>query len=319
MTRRSFVQQGSAWIAASYLSPWSLSLSSGAIPLPKGSTVALIAPGSPITSTQLEHSISAIESLGYQTIFRKDILDQHGFLAGTDQRRSEELQSFLLNDEVDAIWAVRGGYGCVRILPLLNQDLLLNNSKPILGYSDLTALINYATQVSGKTNYHCPMPKKGFSNYSKDAIRECLQKDVRRISFSLDEEDFLNFNNITGRVCGGNLTVIASLVGTPYEVDIENKIVLLEDIGEKPYRIDRMLQQIDLACDFSRTRGVLLGKFVDCDASFRSFSLRETLYKFFARKDIPVIFNFPFGHIDDQLCIPFGPEVTIDQHQLSWK
>ncbi len=287
-------------------------------PLPQGSTIALIAPGSPITKEQLNNSLQALKLLGYKTKHRDDIISRNGFLAGTDIRRKQELEAYLKDPDVDALWAVRGGYGCGRLLPILDKSLLKNNEKPILGYSDLTALINYAHDISGTTHYHCAMPKYGLSDYSASAIQSIVTNGVKKIDLNIKEKDLIHFKEVTGKICGGNLTVMTSLVGTPYEIDIEDKIVLLEDIGEKPYKIDRMLHQIDYSCNFNTAKAVLMGQFVDCNASSDSMNCRDTLFNFFSKKNIPVIFNLPVGHIDDQLCLPIGPEVSISKNQISW-
>lgn len=278
--------------------------------------VALVAPGSPINHTQLNNAIENVEKLGLKTSFRKDITASDGFLAGSDRRRSTELIEALLNPEIDIIWAVRGGYGCARILKALDQTILQDHAKPIVGYSDITALHAYWLYKDLGICYHAPMLKDPLSAFSFANLQRVLCQNEMNTKLQSNIA-FQNQSDVNGWLIGGNLTVFTSLLGSKYVRIPKEWILFIEEIGEASYRIDRMLHQLFLSLDISNLQAVILGKFTDCSASY-GVSTSKVLDDFFSKLKIPVFKNQQFGHIEDQVVLPIGISVTIKDYKISW-
>jgi muramoyltetrapeptide carboxypeptidase len=283
--------------------------------LKRGDKIALIAPGSPVTFSQLEHSIQNVKRLGLRPIFNENgILTKTGFLAGNDERRVNEIHSYLKQKEVKALWAVRGGYGCTRILPLLDRELVASANIPIIGYSDVTALLCYWDQNTKCTSFHGPVLKEDWSLKTLRNIADVLFKGADQ---DLKTDPSI-FPEITGHMIGGNLTVLSALAGTKYFWNIRDKIIFFEDVGEKPYRIDRMLNQINQASPLNQAKAVVLGQFTDCEAPSNSYSysLQKTLELFFEQIKIPVLTGLNIGHIPDQVMIPVNQKVRLNPNKL---
>jgi muramoyltetrapeptide carboxypeptidase len=295
--------------------------------LKPGNTLGLIAPGSYISEDELKDSKENLEKLGYKVLYNDIILSKTGYLAGTDESRAEEVNSMFADKKVNGIICARGGYGCVRILPMLNYDLIKNNPKAIIGYSDITALLNAIYTEAGLITFHGPVGISTFNEFSVTYFNEVLvhpEKDL--VLNSVKGEDEKDINGITtivsgkavGELVGGNLSVLNSLIGTKYDFNGEGKIIFLEEIGEEPYRIDRMLTQLIQSGKFDKAAGIALGVFKDCepkekDPSFStSFSLMEVLFDRLSYLKIPVIYGMSFGHIKNKFTFPIGIKAELD-------
>lgn len=295
--------------------------------LKPGDTLGLIAPGSYISEDELKESKDNLEMLGYKIFYNERILSKTGYLAGTDESRAEEVNLMFANKKVNGIICARGGYGCARILPKLDYKIIKNNPKVIIGYSDITALLNGIQAETGLVTFHGPVGISSFNEFSVTYFNEVLvhpEKDLVLISAKAeDEKDNNGIKTIVsgkavGELFGGNLSIINSLIGTKYDFSGEGKIIFLEEIGEEPYRIDRMLTQLIQSGKFDKAAGIAMGVFKDCepkekDPSFStSFSLMEVLFDRLSNFKIPVIYGMSFGHIKNKFTLPIGIKAELD-------
>lgn len=295
--------------------------------LHKGDTVGLITPASFITDSKYEISIKNLESLGLNVVHFDSVKSKHGYLAGTDEERVNELHKMFANPEIKAIVCARGGYGTPRILPLLDYDLIRKNPKILIGFSDITALLQAVFVKTGLVCFHGPMGVSDFSNYTVESLMKTLIEPEQERTFftptmDLVEEKSEEFEMYTitkgiaeGELFGGNLALMAALVGTPYDIDYSGKIIFIEEIGEEPYRIDRMLTQLLLAGKFQQASGIVLGVFSNCvseEPEGNSLSLKEVLVDRLSSLNIPVAYGLRFGHIIDNATIPLGIRASFD-------
>jgi len=296
--------------------------------LKKGDTIGLVAPGSYISQNQLDESIKNFEELGYKVKYNNSILDKHGYLAGFDKDRAQDIHSMFLDSNVKAVVAVRGGYGCARLLPYLDYELIRKNPKIVMGYSDITSLLYGLYSKTGLVSFHGPVGTSTFNEYSVNHLNNTVAKingnyEMKNLP---DEEDKITVikNGVAeGELIGGNLSIVVSMIGTEYDIDTENKIIFLEDIGEEPYRIDRMLTQMRQSGKFNKCSGVVLGIFRRCeidqnDPEFEnSLTLKQVLQDRLGDLGIPVIYGMSFGHITNKFTLPFGINAKIDTYNKS--
>ncbi len=321
-----FMSQISAAAAHSKDTPWQLIK---APRLKQGDTIGLIAPGSYIDESELEDSVSNLEDMGFKTYFTDNILERYGYLAGTDKNRTEDINHMFANDEVAGIVCARGGWGCNRILPDIDYDLIRANPKVLLGYSDVTSLLYGIYSQTGLVTFHGPVGISTFNDFSVNYLEKMIMNDSAGLKLLSAEENLekdkdeyniytISNGKASGELIGGNLSIAASLLGTPYDVDYKGKILYLEDIGEEPYRIDRMLTELILAGKLNEVSGIILGVFIDCEVkkekpSFdESLTLKEVLIDRLATLDVPVIYGLSFGHISSKFTLPFGTRAELD-------
>lgn len=295
-----------------------------------GQTVGLIAPGSSIDEERLQKAIKTIEGLGLKAKYTKNILAERGYLAGTDEQRLSDLHQMFGDPEVDAIWCIRGGYGCTRLLPKINYKLIRKNPKILLGYSDITALLEAVHQKTGLIGFHGPVAVSEPTTYSMNHLRSVLFEPKNTVTIQNAKENeesteknfaikVLSPGKAKGELVGGNLSLVTSLLGTPYEPCIKNKLLFLEDVGEKPYRVDRMLTQLRQTLDLKKAAGIVLGIFADCEGGKKSLSLMETLEDRLGDLNIPIIYGMSFGHIDHQFTLPVGISAELDTQSATLK
>lgn len=326
MKRRDFNKVATAAFGAMALSP--LATTGPVVPkrLKPGDQVGLIAPGSPVEPEKINEALKTLEAWELKPKLGKHVHRSLGYLAGTDAERLEDLHAMFTNPEISAIWCLRGGYGCTRLLPHIDFSVIRNNPKIFLGYSDITALHLAINQQCQLITYHGPVATSKPTLYSQqwlqkiifDGQPQTIGRAPEHQNHSELKNDYrgyaINSGVASGRLCGGNLSLLAALAGTPWSPSYRNKLVFIEDIGEEPYRIDRMLVQMFQATDLSEAAGIILGIFNDCgpDNPDRSLSLEETLRQQLESLRIPVYYGFSFGHIDDQCTIPQGIMATFD-------
>lgn len=295
--------------------------------LKAGDKLAIVAPGSYISEEELQDSVKNLNQLGFETTYSKKVLLQSGYFAGTDKERADDLMEKFSDKSVKGIVCARGGYGCTRILPMLDYDVIRTNPRVLIGYSDITALLYGIYLKSGLISFHGPVGISTFNDYSVDNFKKVLVHPERTSLFtnstSCDDENIYGVTTIAkgkakGRLVGGNLSIMVSLIGTEYDVDYSGKIIFIEEIGEEPYRIDRMLTQMIQAGKFEHAAGVMMGIFRKCevkeeDASFsKSFNLMEVLKDRLSNLKIPVVYGMSFGHVKDKFTIPFGALAELD-------
>lgn len=302
--------------------------------LKTGDTIGLVSPGGFITEQQLEEAKTNISSLGFSVVAAKNILNRYGYLAGTDKERAHDLHEMFGNKRIDGIVCVRGGYGCARVLDFLDYNLIKRNPKILIGYSDITALLYGIYSQTGLTGFHGPVATSTFNEFSVNIFKNVLMNPQRQISLHSAIEDttkneykhfIIRSGKAKGKLVGGNLSIVASLIGTKYDVDTKGKIIFLEEVGEEPYRVDRMLTQMIQAGKFKYASGVALGVFTKCESKpdesgiANSFSVSEVLRERLFQLEIPVYYGLSFGHIVNKFTLPFGinAELDVDNQELT--
>lgn len=291
--------------------------------LQKGDLIGIISPASSVDDlSKLENGVRYLEKMGYSVEVGKSVGKVNGYLAGTDRERLDDLHSMFSNKQVKAIFCLRGGYGSARLLDKIDYKLIKNHPKIFSGYSDISALQMAMFYKSGLITFAGPMVAVDFhqevSSFTEDMFWRILTstKKFGRISNPGDENILcLNSGSTSGRIMGGNLSVISGLIGTEYFPDLKDKVLLIEEMGELPYRIDRMLNQMRLSKMFHEVKGVVLGAFRDChelDPNKKTLTLGEVISDYLSPLDKPVIYNLRHGHLKDNITLPIGAMVRLN-------
>lgn len=283
--------------------------------LNRGDEVRLICPGGPISEERLQKAIENLTKLGYTVTQGDHVLAKYGFVAGSDEQRLADLHAAFRDPKVKAVWPVRGGYGCTRLLPLIDFELMRANPKLLIGYSDITALLVAFYQKVGLVGIHGPLGSSTFSPFNERNLMPLLTQVKEGHTIHLPPTGASLVSGKTkGILVGGNLSLLAAMAGTSWAMDATDKLVFLEDVGESPYRIDRMLTQLRQSAHLDRAKGIILGEFVDCEADpeDNSLSLRETLEDRLKPLGIPTILGLPFGHGDANCALPIGIMAELD-------
>jgi muramoyltetrapeptide carboxypeptidase len=279
-----------------------------------GARVALVAPAGPLRNeAELAASMEHARDLGWEPTAAPNALARHGYLAGTDELRLADLNAALRDDDVDGIWCVRGGYGAMRLLQHVDYDALARRPKPLIGYSDITALHAAIGARSHVVSYHGPTARSSLTGFSRDSLARATV-DHRDPCGTAPLAATLRGGRAEGRLVGGNLALLASLVGTPYAPDYTDAILVLEDVGETTYRIDRMLRQLELSGALGKVAGIAFGQFTDGSepGDAASLPLDDILAEAADAAGVPAISGIPIGHVDDQWTIPLGARAELD-------
>lgn len=289
--------------------------------LKKNSTIALIAPAGPISESQLASAQENLAEMGFKSTFTEKILEKKGYLAGSDEIRINDLHEAFNNENADAILCIRGGYGCSRIIDQIDYELIKKHPKIFIGYSDITALLNAIWQKTGLITFHGVVGTSAFTPYTRQQFENIVTNQSSKYQINTKQPDDLNIiheGKCNGQLVGGNLSIIISLIGTPYEINFENKILFIEEVNEAPYKIDRMLTQLLLNGNIKNAAGIILGKFNGCDIDHaeitvnNSLSLNEIFDNRLKKLSIPVLSGFSFGHVMDQALFPIGIKAGFD-------
>lgn len=294
--------------------------------LRKGDTVGLIAPASNMSEDEsIRFAIDIIESFGFDVKEGAHLYDRDQYLAGSDHDRADDVNRMFADDTVNAIFCLRGGYGTPRLLPLLDYDMIANNPKVFLGFSDITAILIALHVKAGLIGFHGPTARI-FSDYTLAEFNKVLMHPApktiigspppidARAGVVQSENRITRFRGgtATGELIGGNLSLIVTLIGTPYEPEFAGRILFIEDTNEEPYRVDRMLTQLWLAGRLQQTAGIVFGKITKSDTSMNTFSIEEVIRKRCAPLGIPVIRGLMIGHVKDQTIVPIGINARLD-------
>jgi len=302
--------------------------------LKDGDRIGIVAPASFIPEEDFEKIKSNFESINLVAIPSKNLFKKSGYLAGTDKDRVEDLHEMFSRKDIDGIFCARGGYGTPRILRFIDYDLIRKNPKVIVGYSDITALLIAIFVKTGLVTFHGAVGISTFNDFTKNYIKRVLFEPENYLELNSESEISNELENTTsstgngilkissgkveGRLIGGNLSLLVSLLGTDFDFNPENKIIFLEEVGEEPYRIDRMLTQLINAKKLEKCKAVVMGVFSNCEVkkenpSFQdSFTLREVLFDRLGSLGIPVIYGLSFGHIRNKFTLPIGTRAMID-------
>lgn len=274
-----------------------------------GDAVAIIAPSSPFDRPAFERGLARIAAR-YRPVFDEGIFSADRYLAGSDARRRAELSRAIAEPETRAIFCARGGYGAMRLLPGLRLEDL---DKPLIGFSDLTAL-HGALQAAGRISVHGPvLTHLGTLDEAVDqALFDLLERPDARVV--LRGEPVLP-GRAEGPVVGGNLSVLTRLLGTPFLPPLDGAILFAEDVGERPYRLDRMWQHLTLAGAFQRLSGIALGRFEGCDEPGGAFTADQVLRELAAETGLPCVIGLPSGHGTAHLPFPLGARARLDAQE----
>lgn len=292
-----------------------------------GARIALVAPAGPLLERDdLARSMELCRALGWEPRLGQHAGARHGYLAGTDEERLTDLNGALRDPGVDAVWCIRGGYGATRLLDRVDYDALARRPKPVIGFSDITALLNAVTVCTGIVTFHGPTARAPMSGFTRDHLLRVVATPapagaLRPLSPPVDvlvprrnRVVQLRGGVAEGPLVGGNLSLLQCLVGTAFQPSFEGAILVLEDVGEDVYRIDRMLAHLRLAGLLDRLAGVAVGQFTEMERrsadGARGFD--EVLADYFLPLDVPVVYGLPFGHVDEQWTLPLGVRARLD-------
>jgi muramoyltetrapeptide carboxypeptidase len=276
-----------------------------------GATIGIAAPGFAVDPASLAEGLALWREAGFRVVHRDDLCARDGYLAGDDARRLSELKALVADRRVDAILCARGGYGCDRILHRLDPARFRAARKPLIGYSDITALLLWQRRRAGLTGFHGPMLDKG-AKLDRGVFAELLAQLAGATAEPLRGRGAAG-KSAEGRLVGGSLTLLAASIGTDWELDARGAILMLEDVGERPYRIDRMLQQLRGAGKLANLAGVGVGDFSSCtDAKYPAPDVEQVLLDVLRPLRVPVVLGLPFGHLLENRAWPFGARAKID-------
>lgn len=291
-----------------------------------GNTIGLVAPASvTYESLHLQIALEALDAMGLKAKVGPHVMDRFGYLAGEDEDRASDINAAFADPEIDAVFALRGGWGASRLLPFLDFDLIANNPKIFLGYSDITSLLNAIYAKSGVVTFHGPNLMSRWNEFTYRGMREVLF-DARSSTYSnpkvIDDDlvarkhriQTINAGKATGHLIGGNLTLMSALVGTPYFPDARGAILFLEDVGEAIYRIDRMMTQLKLSGVLGQVSGIVFGHFtgVKPNPGLGNFALMDILRQHCEPLGVPCYFGAMIGHVEQQSTVPVGAVAKMD-------
>lgn len=325
MNRRSFIAAAPAGAA--------LTLAPPALVKPRvlrpGDTVGLVTPSTYVSDPdRLWLAQRTIEELGLRCKMGRSVGRREGYLGGTIRERVEDIHAMFGDPEVKAVFCVRGGYGAAMLLDSLDYALIGKNPKVFVGYSDITALHLAIHRLTGLVTFHGPVTLSALTDWTLEHFRRALfeTKPLGRLSNPPEPRPIrprhpwraVRPGKARGPLIGGNLTLISTTLGTPYEIQTEGRILFLEDVGEEPYSIDRMLTHLRLAGKFRGIHGLIWGECASCrprefQPGFEStFSTGEVVQNILGGLDVPVLTGLVIGHTDDQLTLPLGVEAELD-------
>lgn len=287
-------------------------------PLKARDKVGLISPAGAIDIKKISIGMKFIKKLGLIPVLGNNCTKKHGYFAGTDDERAEDINIMFRDKTIKGIFALRGGYGSQRLIDKIDFSAIRANPKVFAGYSDLTALHMAINERSDLVTFHSPMVISEFSEpIDGFTINSFVHStSIRTTPFLIKNPEEMPIKTLvpgscTGRITGGNLSLVVSSLATPYEIQTSEKILFLEDVGESPYKIDRMLTQLKHAGKFENVAGIILGYFTNCEDDNSGFSLLEVFEDIFVPLGKPCIYNVACGHSLPTLTFPMGGTVKI--------
>ncbi len=286
--------------------------------LTKDSKIGLVSPASKEKEDTIKSNVEILKNLGFKIEEGKHIYDKYGYLCGSDKDRASDIMDMFLDDEVDMILSIRGGYGTMRILPLIDTNVIADNPKIFGGFSDITTLLNYFALKCNLTTFHCPMLSSNLNDkFTLESFLNTLLYGNKPYSIKNPEgfpSECICPGTAEGRLVGGNLSLICSTLGTPYEIDTKDNILFIEDVKEEPYKVDRLLTQLSLAGKLDQCAGLILGQFTNCELPHyeRSLTLQQVFEDILFSLKKPILMNFMSGHSYPKLTLPIGAMVSLN-------
>jgi muramoyltetrapeptide carboxypeptidase len=310
-------------------------------PVKTGDPLAVVAPAGRVDEKAVAGGVRVLETLGFRVTLGRHLREARGYLAGPDEARAEDLNEALADPDVRGIICARGGYGASRILWQIDYEAARQDPKVFVGYSDVTALHLAFARETGLVTFHGPMVEslgEKLTRFTLDSFARAITStdplDVLPVPDNYPTPRLLGAGRATGPLAGGNLSLITALMGTPYEMDARGRVLVLEDAGEEPYRIDRMLAQLGLSGKLAQAAGVAVGELVGCEArpadaaegregsvgsegadGPRHLGVEEVLTDHLASLGRPVLSGLPFGHGRDKWTLPLGVPATVDAYK----
>ena len=292
------------------------------VSLQKNDHIKIISPASDDYPRNYEKALKTLTELGYKVSESEHARGKFGYFSGTDEERSRDFMRAVKDQDVSAIFASRGGYGCSRLVPFIDYKSIAANSKIILGGSDLTALLWAIHQKTNLITFFGPMALeigKGLNKFSDEYLWKNLSGSI---SGTVKFPSGVNIESLkpgiaSGQLIGGCLSLVVSMLGTEYFGDVSGKVFFLEEVGEKPFRIDRMLTHLRNAGVFEKISGIILGDFHNCwqTGDEESFSLEEIVHQLMDDYDFPVMAGLPFGHSKTKMTLPLGVQIELDANR----
>ncbi|MCI1858675.1 MAG: LD-carboxypeptidase [Sporolactobacillus sp.] len=287
--------------------------------LQEGDTIGVISPAGPPDLRKLGRAIEWLNDLGFTVRTSRNLGRRDGYLAGSDEERLSDLHDMFLNDEVRAIVCARGGYGSARFADRVDYELIRSHPKIFWGYSDITYLHTAIRQQAGMVTFHGPMLASDLGEENVPLLSKQLFSQLfEAVSLKYDEHisplKIINDGRAEGMIVGGNLSLLVSSLGTPFEIDTEEKLLLIEDINEAPYRVDGMLNQLRLAGKLDQAAGFIVGNFSadESDLQEPTFSIDEVLENYLSAAGKPAVSGFLIGHCAPNFSLPLGVQGVLD-------
>ncbi|HEX6041677.1 LD-carboxypeptidase [Longimicrobium sp.] len=285
--------------------------------LEAGARVALVAAAGPIPEGGVERAMERVRSVGWEPVAGQNCRGRRGYLAGSDAERAADLNAALRDPQIRAVWFLRGGYGTMRILDDIDWPALARDPKPLIGFSDNTA-VHLGANAVGVVGFHGPHPHTPeFPDFARDGLLRVLAsaEPAGVLPFppgGAERGETLAGGSAEGPLVGGNLSLLSATMGTPYAVQPEGAILFIEEVGESPYRLDRMLSHLTLAGVLDAVSGIAVGGITEVPGENGDALAREVLHDRLGRLGVPVAIGFPFGHIDDNWTLPVGLRARLD-------
>ena len=282
--------------------------------LAAGSHVALVSPAGPFSNdAELERAKNNVKRFGWEPVVMTNARARDGYLAGTDDQRARDLNNAINDKDIQAIWCLRGGYGAMRILRALDYQALKRNPKALIGYSDVTALHAAWGRFANLVSFHGPTARQAIPPFAAESLQRAVARGEDPCG-EMAKARTLVGGKAHGTLVGGNLALLTALIGTPYSPDYSGAILVIEDVNEAHYRLDRMLMTLALSGALAGVAGIVFGRFTDIPKEFgdEDWSLDRVLADTATRVGVPCVSGAPFGHIDDQWTIPLGARAELD-------
>ncbi|MFQ5851514.1 MAG: LD-carboxypeptidase [Candidatus Binatia bacterium] len=284
-------------------------------PLKRGDKIGVVAPSGAVDGERLNAGISALLRKGFRVELAEGIMERKGYLAGDKEKRAKVLEQFFIREDIRAIFCARGGFGSVQLLPLINVRTIRSHPKIFVGYSDVSVLLNWLVQRCGIVTFHGPMVAmeiaRGLEGRTRDFFWGTLYGKSRQWQVQTAETVRPGRGVVQAGMIGGCLSTIVTTLGTPYEVQTTGRILFLEDIGEKAYRIERMLTHLKMAGKLEGVAGVVFGQFTDCGVG-EERDIADIIKELFQEVSYPVFLGLAAGHAEENLLLPFGVRLALD-------
>jgi muramoyltetrapeptide carboxypeptidase len=283
--------------------------------LRRGDKIALVAPASSFNHERFLVGCDRLRQMGYEPVYTQNIFERDIYFAGTAERRAHEFQDFWRRDDIAALICVRGGYGSNYLLEKLDYGLIAEHPKILLGCSDITSLLTAMHDRTGLIGFHGPMVAKDIADGTFDgASWESALQGAANWTVPASGVEVLRTGKAAGRLYGGCLSMMVASLETPFEIQTEDSILFIEDIAEKPFRIDRMLMQLRLAGRLDKVRGFVFGEMLDCrPPDGETYTLQQVIMRVLAPYNVPIVYGLKSGHVTSgNITLPIGVKAELE-------